>query len=117
LPRRLTAGTPFLGANNATKTFPSIRGMVSTWPLSPISAQQAGHFGATDFLMSHFAAAMKNHGANFVAFSQKANDLVLANRDNRVPLLRDETLLLSVASHDCLALFMRFLVAWYRYLP
>jgi hypothetical protein len=36
-PAGLLAGTPFLGANNATKTFPSIRGMVSTWPLSPTS--------------------------------------------------------------------------------
>src|SRR6266700_5574565 len=29
--------TPFFGANNATRTLPSMRGMVSIWPWSPIS--------------------------------------------------------------------------------
>jgi len=42
-------------------------------------AQQAVHLGATYFLVSHFAAAMKNHGANLVAFAEEADDLVLAN--------------------------------------
>jgi hypothetical protein len=30
-------GAPFLGASSATKTFPSMRGIVSIWPKSPIS--------------------------------------------------------------------------------
>src|SRR5258708_40271508 len=42
-------------------------------------AEQARHLGAAHFLVRHFAAAMKNHGAHFMAFSQEANDLVLAN--------------------------------------
>jgi hypothetical protein len=41
--------------------------------------EQARHFGATHFLVSHFAAAMKNHGAHFVAFTEKPYDLVLTN--------------------------------------
>jgi hypothetical protein len=41
--------------------------------------QQASHFGATNFLVRHFAAAMKNHRADFVAIANKADDLILAN--------------------------------------
>src|SRR5467141_2454901 len=36
-PAGLATLTPFFGASNATKTFPSMRGMVSIWPWSPIS--------------------------------------------------------------------------------
>src|SRR5262249_58580531 len=42
-------------------------------------SQQARHFGAAYFLVRHFAAAMKNHRANFVAFSEEPDDLILAN--------------------------------------
>src|SRR5258708_34129314 len=42
-------------------------------------AQQTGHLGAAHFLVRHFAAAMKNHGANFVPFAEEPDDLVLAN--------------------------------------
>jgi len=42
-------------------------------------AQQARHLGAAHFLVRHFAAAMKNHGAHFMTFSEEANDLILAN--------------------------------------
>jgi len=42
-------------------------------------AQQASHLGAADFLVRHFAATMKNHGANFMTFAEEADDLVLAN--------------------------------------
>src|SRR6266853_402870 len=42
-------------------------------------AQQASHLGAADFLVRHFASAMKNHGANLVAFAKEADYLVLAN--------------------------------------
>jgi len=41
--------------------------------------EQARHLGAAHFLVRHFAPAMKNHGAHFVAFPEEANDLVLAN--------------------------------------
>src|ERR1700730_5010800 len=33
----LATGTPFLGASSATRTLPSMRGIVSIWPCSPIS--------------------------------------------------------------------------------
>jgi hypothetical protein len=41
--------------------------------------EQAVHLGAADFLVRHFASAMKNHRAHFVAFTEEADDLVLAN--------------------------------------
>jgi hypothetical protein len=41
--------------------------------------QQAIHLGAPDFLVGHFASAMKNHGADFVAFAEEPKDLILAN--------------------------------------
>jgi len=41
--------------------------------------EQAAHLGATDFLVRHFAATMKNHGADFMALPEKSDDLVLAN--------------------------------------
>jgi hypothetical protein len=42
-------------------------------------AEKARHFRAAHFLVRHFAAAMKNHGANFVALAEEADDLILAN--------------------------------------
>src|SRR5215471_39529 len=48
-------------------------------PLVAELAEQASHLRAPDFLVSHFAATVKNHGADFVAFAEKPNDLVLAN--------------------------------------
>jgi hypothetical protein len=45
----------------------------------PDFPQQARHLGSPYFLVRHFAPAMKNHGAHFVAFSEKADDLILAN--------------------------------------
>src|SRR5712664_1401758 len=42
-------------------------------------AQKARHLGAAHFLVRHFAAAMKNHGANFVPLAEEPDDLVLAN--------------------------------------
>jgi len=41
--------------------------------------EQTRHLGAAHFLVCHFAAAMENHGAHFMAFSQEANDLVLTD--------------------------------------
>src|SRR2546429_6320328 len=41
--------------------------------------EQAVHLGAPDFLMGHFAPAMENHCAHFVAFAEEPQDLVLAN--------------------------------------
>ena len=42
-------------------------------------AQQTGHLGAAHFLVRHFAAAMENHGAHFMALSQETDDLVLTD--------------------------------------
>src|SRR5260370_17448768 len=41
--------------------------------------EQAVHLGAPDFLVGHFAPAVKNHRAHFVAFAEEPEDLVLAN--------------------------------------
>src|SRR5436190_19783557 len=48
-------------------------------PLITALEQQAVHLGASHFLVRHFAAAMKNHGAHFVALPEEAEDLVFAN--------------------------------------
>ena len=45
----------------------------------PNFAEEPGHLGATHFLVSHFAATMKNHGADFMAFPEEADDLILTN--------------------------------------
>ncbi len=45
----------------------------------PDFPEQAGHLGAAYFLVRHFAAAMENHRAHFVAFPEEPDDLVLAN--------------------------------------
>jgi len=42
-------------------------------------SKQARHLGAAHFLVRHFAATVKNHGANFVSFTEEANNLILAN--------------------------------------
>jgi len=41
--------------------------------------EQPVHLCAAHFLMSHFAAAMKDHRLDFVAFAQKPDNLVLAH--------------------------------------
>jgi hypothetical protein len=41
--------------------------------------EQARHFGAPYLLVRHFAPAMENHRANFVALPQEPDDLILAN--------------------------------------
>src|SRR5712692_617072 len=41
--------------------------------------EQAVHLGAADFLVRHFAPAMENHRAHFVALAEKADNLVFAN--------------------------------------
>src|SRR5882724_8810011 len=48
-------------------------------PLVANFHQQAVHLGAPDFLVRHFAPAMKNHRAHFVAFAEEPQDLALAN--------------------------------------
>jgi hypothetical protein len=42
-------------------------------------AKKTSHLGAPDFLVRHFAATMKDHGANLVTFTKEADDLVLTN--------------------------------------
>ena len=72
-------GAPFFGASNATNTLPSMRGIVSIWQYSRDFSQQPRHLRAAHFLVRHFASAMKNHRAHFVAFTQKPDDLILAH--------------------------------------
>ena len=56
-----------------------MRGMRFDLALFADFRQQAGHLRAANFLVSHFAPTMKNHGANFVAFTEEAENLALAN--------------------------------------
>ncbi len=60
--------------------------------------------------MGHFAAAMKNHSANLVAFSQKANDLILANLIIVFRGSGPKLYFFQLRAATALALFVRFLV-------
>jgi hypothetical protein len=72
--------------------------------------EQAGHLGASDFLVGHFAPAMENHRANFVTLSKKPDDLVLA--DLIIVLCRGRAKLdfLELRAAAALALLVRLLV-------
>ena len=89
-----------------------MRGIVSIWQESPISTSKAIHLGAANFLVSHFAAAMKNHRANFVTIAEEADDLVLANL---IIVLRGRGTklnFLELRATAALALLVRFFVLW-----
>ena len=102
--------TPFFGASRATRTLPSMRGIVSIWHWSAISTSKPVHLGAADFLVRHFAAAMKNHRANFVAFAEEADDLVLANLIIVLGGSGTKLYFLELRTTAALALFVRFFV-------
>jgi len=72
--------------------------------------QQAGHLGAAHFLVCHFAAAMENHGTNFVAFSEEADDLVLANLIIMLRSSGPKLYFLKLRATAALALLMRLLI-------
>ena len=72
--------------------------------------EQAGHFRPAHFLMRHFAAAMENHGANFVTFAEKPNDLVLADLIIVFRGRRPELHFLELRTAAALALLVRLLV-------
>jgi hypothetical protein len=72
--------------------------------------EQTGHFRSAHFLVRHFAAAMKNHRANFVAVAEEADDLVFANL---IIVLRGggaKLYFLELRTTAALALFVRFFV-------
>src|SRR5215469_3640514 len=48
-------------------------------PLIANFQQQPVHLGTPHFLMGHLAATVKNHGAHFVAVTEEADNLILAN--------------------------------------
>src|SRR5712664_1718112 len=73
-------------------------------------AQQARHLGAAHFLVRHFAAAMKNHGAHFMTFSEEANDLVLANLVVVLRGGRPKLYFLELRATTALALLMRLFI-------
>src|SRR5712671_1110071 len=73
-------------------------------------AQQARHLRAAHFLVRHFAAAMKNHGAHFVTLSQEANDLVLANLVIVLRGGRPKLYFFELRATTALALLMRLFV-------
>src|SRR5882762_6659816 len=73
-------------------------------------AQQARHLGTAHFLVRHFATAMKNHGAHFMAFPQEANDLILANLVIVLRGGRPKLYFLELRATTALALLMRLFV-------
>ena len=76
----------------------------------PDFAQQASHFRAADFLVRHFTAAMKNHGAYFVAFPEKLDDLVFANLIIVLGGGRPELYLFELRAAAAFALLMRLFI-------
>src|SRR5260370_29025461 len=72
--------------------------------------EQAVHLGAPDFLVGHFAPAMKNHGAHFVAFAEEPEDLVLANLIVVFRGSGPKLDFLQLRAAAALALLVRFLV-------
>src|SRR5579859_120968 len=73
-------------------------------------AQQTRHLGAAYFLVGHLAATVKNHGAHFVAFTEKANNLVLANLIIVLRGGRPKLNFLQLRAPAALALLMRLLI-------
>src|SRR5580700_6028271 len=72
--------------------------------------EQAIHFGAAHFLVRHFAAAMKNHGANFVAVAEETDDLILTNLIIVLGGRRTKFYFFELRTTAALALFVRFFV-------
>jgi len=72
--------------------------------------QQALHLGAAYFLVSHFTAAMKNHGFYFVAVTQKPNDLVFPNLIIVLGGGRPELYFLELRAFLVFALLVRLLI-------
>ncbi len=72
--------------------------------------QQPVHLRAANFLVRHFAAAMENHGAHFVAFAEKPDDLILANLIIVFGGGRPELYFLELRSAAAFALLMGLLV-------
>jgi hypothetical protein len=73
-------------------------------------SEQAGHLGAAYFLVGHFAATMKNHGANFMAFPKEPDDLVLANLKIMLRGCGTKLHFLQLRTTAALALLVGFLV-------
>ncbi len=72
--------------------------------------QQTRHFGAAHFLVRHLAATMENHGAHFMAFSEEADDLVLANLIIVLRSGRSKLYFLELGAAAALALLMRLFI-------
>jgi len=73
-------------------------------------SQQACHFRAPYFLVSHFAAAMKNHRLYLVPFAKEPDDLILANLKIMLRGRRTKLDFLELRALLMLALFVRFFV-------
>jgi hypothetical protein len=72
--------------------------------------QKAIHFGAAHFLVSHFAAAMEDHGLNLVTFTQEPDDLVLADLVIVLGGRRPKFHFLELRAFLVLALLVRLLI-------
>jgi hypothetical protein len=72
--------------------------------------QQAVHLRSAHFLMSHFAAAMKDHRLYFVPFAKEPNNLILANLKIMFRGRRTKLDFLELRTFLMFALFVRFFV-------
>ncbi len=73
-------------------------------------AEQAGHLRSPDFLVRHFAPAMENHRAHFVALSEEPDDLVLANLIVVLRGCRTKFYFFELRAAAALALFVRLFI-------
>jgi len=72
--------------------------------------QQTLHFSAPNFLMGHFAPAMKNHRLDFMAIPEKPDDLVFADLVIVFGRRGPEFYFLQLRTFLMLALLVRFLI-------
>ena len=79
--------------------------------------KQPIHLGAANFLVGHFAPAVEDHGLDFVPFTQKLDDLILANLIIVLGGGWPELYFLELRALLMLALLVRFLIELYRNLP
>src|ERR1700674_5007611 len=72
--------------------------------------QQPLHLRAAYFLVGHLAATVEDHGLDFMAFTEKSDDLVLANLIVVLGRSRPEFYFLELRPLLMFALFVRFFV-------
>src|SRR6266571_3863901 len=79
LSRRFRDAGAFFGSQKSDENVAFHAGHGLNLRLIANIAEQAVHLGPAHFLVSHFAAAMKDHGAHLVAIAEEPDNLVFAN--------------------------------------